>query len=83
MRLGGCISRLVAETVDEEGKRVPARVFVNPYTGQELPYVDGRHFSGAGELIVEAPIEGRAIGLPVDLEYSDDADPNARTLRIR
>jgi len=75
-RISGTITRLV----DVPGG--PETIFMMPDVHMDLRELDGRHRAGSGEIMVAAPLQGRKIGEPIELELSDQADPLERTLTI-
>lgn len=77
MRINGYITRLIAGEGGEAD-----RIFLQPDPETDLRYVDGKHRTGAGELVVEAPLEGRNLGERITVEVSGEADPNLTTLRV-
>lgn len=77
MRITGYISRLIPGELGAAD-----RIFFQPDRHIDLSNVDGKHRAGSGEMIVEASLEGRAVGGPIEVELSNDADPLAATLTV-
>lgn len=67
MRIAGDVTRLVP---GEDGG--PDLVFFNPDPGTDLRFVDTKHRRASGEMVVEAPLEGRQIGEHIECELDGE-----------
>lgn len=77
MRITGYVTRLIPGELGAAD-----RIFVQPDAHIDLRWVDGKHRTAAGELMVEGNLEGRKVNDLIELELSGESDPLLTTLRV-